>query len=167
VSVDRARVRDVPAEPPALAVAAGGPKVARMAGEKGAGLFTTEPDRELVRAWSAGGGRGPRYAEVTIGWAREEAAAIAIAHERFRFGLFGWDVLAELPGVASFEDAASSIRGEDVARAISCGPERHAVRVRECVEAGYDHIVLVAPGPDQEGFLGFWKDELGPRLRRP
>jgi G6PDH family F420-dependent oxidoreductase len=32
--------------------------------------------------------------------------------------------------------------------------------------AGFDHIVLDAAGPDQAGFLRFFEDELGPRLRR-
>lgn len=62
-AIDRARLWDVPKTPPAIAVAAGGPRAARLAGEKALGLFTTEPKPDLVRTWQEGGGRGPRYAE--------------------------------------------------------------------------------------------------------
>ncbi len=51
VTVERARIWDVPDRPLPIAVAAGGPKAARLAGEKGAGLFATEPRGDLVQAW--------------------------------------------------------------------------------------------------------------------
>jgi G6PDH family F420-dependent oxidoreductase len=166
--VERARLWDVPERPPGLAVAAGGPKAARLAGGKGAGLFSTEPRRELVDAWSEAGGKGGRYAEVALCWAREEREAVRVAHERFPFALLGWKVMAELPVPASFEAAARWVRPDDVAQQIPCGPdpERHVAAVRKFVSAGYDHLVLVGVGPDQEGFLSFWQKELAPRLRR-
>ncbi len=34
-------------------------------------------------------------------------------------------------------------------------PERHVAAVRAYVAAGYDHLVLLGVGPDQEGFLRF------------
>jgi hypothetical protein len=29
--------------------------------------------------------------------------------------------------------------------------------VRKHVDAGFDHIVMLQSGPDQEGFFGFWQ----------
>jgi G6PDH family F420-dependent oxidoreductase len=167
-SVDRAKLWDVPSKPPLIAVAAGGPRAARKTGEKGLGLFATEPKRELVQGWSEGGGQGPRYAEVGLCWGRDEAKARAVAHERSRFSLLGWKVMAELPAPESFEAAASYVRDEDVAQKVPCGPdpERHIAAVRKYVEAGFDHVVLHNVGPDQEGFIGFWQKELAPRLRK-
>lgn len=167
-SVDRAKLWDRPAKAPRIAVAAGGPKAAQLAAAKGAGLFSTEASQELVQAWSQAGGEGPRYAEVGLCWARDEAEAVRIAHERFSFGTLGWKVMAELPTTSSFEAAVASVRPEDVAKQVACGPdpERHIEQITKYAKAGFDHLVLVGVGPDQEGFLRFWKDELAPRLRK-
>lgn len=166
--VDRAKLWDVPPNPPKLAIAAGGPRAAELAGEKGAGLFATEAKPELVQAWSKAGGRGTPYAEVALCWAKSEAEATRVAHERFSFGLLGWKVMPELPTPASFEAAVAHIRPEDVAKQVACGPdpERHVQAIRKYAEAGFDHLVLVGVGPDQQGFFNFWKEELAPRLRK-
>jgi G6PDH family F420-dependent oxidoreductase len=166
--VDRAKLWDVPSKPPRLAIAAGGPKAAQLAGEQGAGLFATEARPELVKAWSQAGGKGPRYAEVALCWASDEATAVRVAHERFSFGSLGWQVMPELATPASFEAAVKSVRPEDVSKSVACGPdpERHVASIRKYAEAGFDHLVLVGVGPDQEGFLRFWQDELSPRLRK-
>jgi G6PDH family F420-dependent oxidoreductase len=168
VVIDRARLWDVPDAPPPLAVAAGGPQAARLAGEKAAGLFATEPRHELIETWKEAGGRGGLFAEVALCWAPSEAEAVRVAHERFRFAALGWKVMAELPGPAGFEAATRWVRPEDVAQQIACGPdaERHVAAVRKYVDAGFDHIVVIGVGPDQEGFLRFWEHELGPKLRR-
>jgi G6PDH family F420-dependent oxidoreductase len=168
VAVERARIWDLPERPPPLAIAAGGPKAARLAAEKAAGLFATEPRRDLVEAWSEAGGSGARYAEVALSWAPDEAEARRIAHERFRFSMLGWEVMPELPTTASFDAATRRVRPDDMAEQVPCGPdpERHLTAVRKYVTAGFDHIVLVGIGPDQEGFLRFWERELAARLRR-
>jgi G6PDH family F420-dependent oxidoreductase len=167
-SVDRAKLWDVPKTAPTIAVAAGGPRAARLAGEKSLGLFATEPKAELVKDWKEAGGKGPRYAEVGLCWASNEADAVRIAKERMSFSLLGWKVMPELPTTESFEAAVSCVRDEDVAKQVACGPdpERHVASVRKYVEAGFDHIVLLGAGPDQEGFLNFWQKELKPRLSK-
>lgn len=166
--VERARLWDLPEAPPPLAIAAGGPKAARLAGEKAAGLFSVEPRRDLVETWSGAGGDGGRFAEVGLAWAPDEKAAARVAHARARFGVLGWKVMTELPTPESFEAAARWVRKEDVAAEMPCGPDpaRYEAAVKEYVDAGYDSIILNPAGPDQEGFFGFWRDELSPRLRR-
>jgi G6PDH family F420-dependent oxidoreductase len=167
-SVDRAKLWDVPASAPQIAVAAGGPRAARLAGEKQLGLFATEAKRELVQGWSEAGGKGPRYAEVGLCWAKDEAQAVRIARERMSFSLLGWKIMAELPTTDGFEAAVGCVRDEDVAEQIACGPdpERHIAAVQKYLDAGFDHIVLLGAGPDQEGFLAFWQKELKPRLNK-
>jgi G6PDH family F420-dependent oxidoreductase len=167
-SVDRAKLWDVPRTPIPLAVAAGGPRAAQLAGEKGAGIFTTEPRAELIEAWQKGGGKGPRYCEVALSWARNEADALRVAQERFSFSVHGWKLSTELPTPASFEAAARTVRPEDMKEKVACGPdpERHVAAVKKFVDAGFDHLVLLGIGPDQEGFLTFWQKELAPRLRK-
>jgi G6PDH family F420-dependent oxidoreductase len=165
-TVDRAKLWDVPKQPPVIAIAAGGPRAAELAGERGLGLFTTDPDRELVQAWSKAGGKGPRYAEVAMCWAKDEASAVRTARERFAFSLLGWSVNAELPTPQGFDAASKLVRDEDIAEKMSCGPdpERHIAAIKKYLDAGFDHLVLVQPGEDQAGFMSFWKSELKPRL---
>ena len=167
-SLDRARLWDRPNTPLKLAKAAGGPNAAELAAQKGAGLFTSGPSKDLLIVWSLAGGRGPRYAEVMLSWAPTEAEAVRIAHERARFGVMGWKVMAELPTTASFEDATQFIRPEDVAKNVACGPdpERHLEAIQKYVDAGFDNLTLLAVGPDQDGFLDFWRKELGPRVQK-
>lgn len=166
--VDRAKLWDVPAKPPRLAIAAGGPKAAQLAGEKHAGLFATEPKASLVEDWQKAGGEGPRYAEVALCWAKTEKEAIQTAFERFSFGMLGWKVMPELPTPSSFESAVENLHAEDIAKSVACGPdpERHLQSIRKYKEAGFDHLVLTGVGPDQAGFLRFWKEELAPRVKK-
>jgi hypothetical protein len=60
------------------------------------------------------------------------------------------------------------VRPEDVAELVACGPdpERHLAAVRRFLEAGFDHVAVVQAGPNQDGFLRFWREELRPRLER-
>ncbi len=167
-TLDRARLWDRPNQPLRLAVAAGGPKAAELAAQKGAGLFTSGPSKDLLIAWSLAGGRGPCFAEVMLCWAATEAEAVRIAHERARFGVTGWKVMAELPTTASFEAATQFVRPEDVAKTVACGPdpERHLQAIQKYLDAGFDHLTLLAVGPDQDGFLDFWRKELAPRVQK-
>lgn len=167
-TIDRAKLWDVPRTPPAIAVAAGGPRAARLAGEHGVGLFATDAEKNLVQSWSKAGGKGARYAEVGLCWAADEASAAKTARERAAFSLLGWNVLAELPTPQGFDDAVKQTRDEDMAKNMPCGPdpERVIAAVRPYLEAGFDHIVLHQAGPDQEGFMRFWSKELKLRLAK-
>jgi G6PDH family F420-dependent oxidoreductase len=62
--LDHARLFDLPKSKVPVAVAAGGVHAARLAGSKGDALIDTEPRADLVQAYEASGGTGPRYAEV-------------------------------------------------------------------------------------------------------
>lgn len=44
-------------------------------------------------------------------------------------------------------------------------PERHIAAIREYADAGFDHAWVHQIGPDQRGFLGFYRDEVLPKLR--
>ena len=63
-------------------------------------------------------------------------------------------------------DDTESITEEQVAEVISCGPdpEAHLAKIREYIDAGYDHVYLHQVGPDQAGFLRFAQRELLPAL---
>lgn len=162
LTIEDARVFDLPAHPPPIAVAASGDRSAALAGELGDALFAVAPDSTVVRAFRAAGGDGPRYAEVPLAWADDPDAGAAAAHERFRFGLTGWKIQAELPNPVNFEAATAFIRPADVREAMPCGPdpEAHIEAARAFTDAGFDRITLMNAGPETDRFFDFYRDAL-------
>ena len=67
---------------------------------------------------------------------------------------------------AHFEQAAAIVTEDMVAEKVACGPdpERHLKAITEYLEAGFDEVYINQIGPDQAGFLEFYKKELEPRL---
>ncbi|GAA4981870.1 TIGR03557 family F420-dependent LLM class oxidoreductase [Pseudonocardia tropica] len=167
LSVEDARVFDLPETLPDIVVAAGGPKAARIAGELGDGLFATEPRTDLIDAYAAAGGTGSRWAEVPLAYAGTVDAALESAHRLFRFGPTGWKIQAELPNVRNFEAATAFVRREDMADAFGAGPdvETHVATAKGFADAGYDRLALISAGPDVEEFFAFYEGELAGRLR--
>jgi G6PDH family F420-dependent oxidoreductase len=165
--LDHARLFDRPELKPAVAVAAGGADAARLAGRKGDGLIVTEPRADLVEAFLDAGGSGPRYAEVALCCAERYEDATATAHHYFRWSVTGWPVMAELPDTDSFAAASRHLSPETVAQFVSCGasPERHLETIGRYIEAGYDHIILLQIGPDQDYFFDLFERALAPALR--
>jgi G6PDH family F420-dependent oxidoreductase len=166
--LDHAQLYDLPDAPIPVVVAVSGPESVELAARKADGIMAVEPKAELVRGFreqSKNG--GPCYAEVMLSYAASEAEALAMAHERCKFSVFGWAVMSELPSVKAFEAASKFVRPEDMADRIAAGPdvERHVAAVRKYIDAGYDPIVLTGAGPDQDGFIDFFERELHPRLR--
>jgi G6PDH family F420-dependent oxidoreductase len=167
LSIEDARVFDLPETRPEIAVAAGGPRAARIAAELGDALFVTEPRTDLIDTYTAAGGTGARYAEVPLAYAGTVDAALESAHRLFRFGPTGWKVQAELPNVRNFEAATAFVRRDDMAGVFGAGPdvETHVATVRGFADAGYDRLALISAGPDVEEFFAFWEKELSGRLR--
>jgi hypothetical protein len=79
----------------------------------------------------------------------------------------GWPVLAELPDTEAFAAASRHVSPEAVAQMVSCGPsaERHLEAIDRYRKAGFDHLILVQIGPEQEAFIDFFERELAPALR--
>lgn len=167
LAIEDARVFDLPDEAPPIAVAISGPKAAAIAAELGDGIFATEPKAELVELFTAAGGTGPRYAEVPLAWASDEASAAEAAHRQFRFGALGWKVMPELPAPRSFVAASEHVTVDAMREQFACGPdvERHVEVARQFASAGFDHLALVSAGADVDGFFSFFEQKLRDRLR--
>jgi len=165
--LDHARLFDRPDRPPPIVIAAGGEHAAALAGRSGAGLIATEPRADLVKAYRAAGGKGPCYAEVAMCFAGSEETARQTAHKYFRWSLLG-PAMADIPNVEVFGAATKALTPEAVAEQISCGPdpERHLAAIGDYAKAGFDHLILVQIGPEQDAFIDFFERELAPRLRR-
>jgi hypothetical protein len=88
--------------------------------------------------------------------------------EQFRWFSGGWKVNAELPGPAHFAAASASVREDDVAEQIACGPDvaTHVDAVRPFLDAGFTHVAIVQIGErNQDEFIDWSERELLPALR--
>ncbi len=165
--VDHARLFDRPDNKPDVVLAAGGPNAAELAGAKADGLIVTEAKKEIIEAFGANDGSGPRYAEVALCCAADEEQARETARRYFRWSVLGWPVLAELPHEEAFAAASQHVSIDATAEAVSCGPaaERHLQAIDEYVRLGCDHIILTQVGSDQDFFFDIFERKLAPALR--
>jgi G6PDH family F420-dependent oxidoreductase len=166
ITVEDAKLYTLPPQPPHVLVAASGPASAALAGRIGDGVVAVQPDPDLVTRFRATGGEGKRtHGQVPLSYDRDEARARKLAM-RFRFGIPGWKVMAELPNPVNFEAAVTTVREEDIAEMVPCGsdPQAHAQAVRQFVDAGFEEVSVLQVGDDYEGFFRFWTEELRPKL---
>ena len=167
LTLEDARLYDLPEVPPEIAVAISGPKSARIAAELGDAIFATEPKPELTQAYADAGGTGARYAEVPLAFAPDERTGAESAHRLFRFGVLGWKVQADLPNVAGYAAATALVTPDHMRDEFACGRdvERFVEVTREFVDAGFDRVALVNAGTDVDGFFDFFEQELAEPIR--
>ena len=166
-TVENARIYTLPDELPPIMVAASGQHAAEVAGRIGDGLINVAPVEDIVEHFQRAGGNGkPRYGQLTVCWAQDEAAGRRMAHEYWPNSGVQGELSQELPSPAFFEQAAKMVREEDIAEKIPCGPdpERHIKQIKAFVEAGFDHVYIHQIGPDQEGFFQFYERHVLPKL---
>jgi coenzyme F420-dependent glucose-6-phosphate dehydrogenase len=167
--VENARIYDPPSQPLRVVVAAGGPESAAVAAEWGDGLIVTSPEREVLDGFRKHGGSDkPVYGQVTVCWAESEAEATKTFHRIWPTAGLRGDLTQELPLPEHFEDAAKLVTPESLAERSPVGPdpERYVAAVREYLDAGVENVYIHQVGPDQEGFLRFFREELQPALQR-
>ena len=169
-TVERAKLFDLPEQPPRIAIAASGDDSVRLAAELGDGMITAEPDAGLVGAFAAAaGGPKPTFTQVPVCYDEDDATAREQARRLWRWATAGWHVMAELPEPRSFDAASERVTADDVADVVPCGPdvERHVEAVRKAVDAGYSHIALVQVGADKQSqFISWARSDLLPALRK-
>jgi G6PDH family F420-dependent oxidoreductase len=167
--VESARLWDVPEHRVPIGLAVSGPRSCRLAGEKADLVIAVEPEPELLEAFDRYGGLGkPRVGQIPVCYDPDRDAAVARAHEQFRWFGGGWKVNSELPGPAAFAGATQFVRPEDVADSIPCGDEVDGFvdAVRAFADVGFTEVALVQIGGDhQKPFLDWAEKELLPALR--
>lgn len=166
ITVEDARIYSMPSTAPDILVASSGERSASLAAEMGDGLVAVEPDRDLIQSFESEGGRGKRtLGQVAVSWDQDEKVARELAM-RFKFGVAGWKVMAELPNPVNFDSAAETVRQEDVLESVSAGPDAgiHLKGIREFVDAGFEEVAVVQVGDDHKGFLDLWQKEIRPEL---
>jgi len=166
--VENARLFDPPTTSPPIVISGFGDASVELAARIGDGFWGHAPDRETIKTFEASGGTGPRYAQLNLCWAEDEAAARRTAHEVWPNAGIPGQLSQDLPTWTHFEQAAELVTQADATKSVPCGPDAGPVvdAVQEYLDAGYDHVYFHQIGPDQEGFFRFWADELRPSLAR-
>lgn len=166
-TVDRARIYSLPESLPPIIVAASGRMSGEIAAHSGDGLMATSPNEQLVRGWREAGGEGPRIGLMHLVYAPDEDSARRTLAEHWSHAPLSGSLNAELRTPSEFMAASKFIRLEDYStESTPLGPDPEPVveRIRAYERAGYDHVVLHQVGPDQEGFIRFFEEELKGRL---
>ncbi|MFI6048963.1 TIGR03557 family F420-dependent LLM class oxidoreductase [Streptomyces violascens] len=167
--VANAQLWDLPDELPPIGVAVSGERSCALAGRSADLVIATEAKSELLASFDRHGGTGkPRVGQLPVCYDPDRDAAVARAHDQYRWFAGGWPVNSELPGPSGFEAATQFVTREDVARSIPCGDDvdDFVDAVRPYAEAGFTEIALVQiGGPQQLPFIDWAEKELLPALR--
>lgn len=165
-SVNYARIYSMPDTPPPIIFAAGGLEAAELAGRAGDGIMATAPDPELISEWRDAGGDGPRIGMLHLVYGSEESSARETFAKHWSHAPLPGAMNQDLRRPAEFMAASKFIRLEDYGDEVPLGPDPDRVlsQIQEFEDAGYDHVLLHQVGPDQDGFLRFFEEELRPRL---
>ncbi|HEY0237515.1 MAG TPA: TIGR03557 family F420-dependent LLM class oxidoreductase [Friedmanniella sp.] len=162
--IDSARIWDTPDGGVPIGLAVSGPKSIERFAPLGDHLIAVEPDANAVKAWDkekggllkVGADRSRKIGQIPICWGVDKDAAIAKAHDQFRWFGGGWAVNADLPTPAGFAAASQFVRPEDVAGSIPCGPDLDAIveAVSAYWDAGFTDVAVVQVGDEgQREFL--------------
>ena len=134
--VDSARIWDVPETPVPIAAAVSGDRSVETFAPLADHLIAVEPNKDLVDSWHdarrATGLPGDVrvIGQIPICWDPDRDAAIARAHDQFRWFAGGWAVNSDLPTTAGLRgcDAVRQARGRRRIHPVRSGPGRHRRR---------------------------------------
>jgi len=165
--VDSARIWDAPDGGVPIGVAVSGESSLSRFAPLGDHLIAVQPEADLVSGWDQlHEGESRKIGQVPISWDPDRDAAVARAHDQFRWFAGGWSVNADLTTPAGFSAATQFVRPEDVAASIPCGPDLDelAEGVRPFLDAGFTDIAIVQIGDERQD--DFLREAAGPLLER-
>ncbi|MCU1260124.1 MAG: 5,10-methylenetetrahydromethanopterin reductase [Bryobacterales bacterium] len=177
---ENATIYDRPDKPVPLYVAAAGPVVAKLAGERAEGFICTSGKdmglykETLLPNVAAGLEKAGRSAD-SIDRMIEMKVSFDTDRQRALQDTRFWGALALSPEEKMntedplvMERLADALPVERAAKRwiVSSDPEEHVEAIRPYVELGFTHLVFHAPGPDQPRFLKLYSQEVLPLLRR-
>ncbi|GAB3020057.1 LLM class F420-dependent oxidoreductase [Nocardioides flavus (ex Wang et al. 2016)] len=171
VTVDRARVWDLPTTQPRLV----GPAVSVASAARVAawadGLVTinqpVEVLRDVVAAYRDAGGRGPLALQLHLSWAPTSEEAEAIALDQWRTNVFTEPVNWDTETADAFDVMGEHVGIESVRAAVEISEDlgRHRDRIAELAAVGFDDVYLHFVGQEQERFIDAFGEQVLPTLR--
>jgi coenzyme F420-dependent glucose-6-phosphate dehydrogenase len=173
----KANLYTKPKKPIKIYVAAGGPRVAELAGRLADGLLLVPglgQPTEMFQAFNRGAekaGRDPRklerVAELLVSY--DENYERALKACRFWAGttlplFFKYDV----SDPREVEEHGKFVGDEAIAKKwiVATTAEEHIKRIEQFVRAGFDHIYFVSSSPDERKFIRFYGENVLPHFRK-
>lgn len=165
--VENARIFTPPPNDIPIIWAASGPESARAGAEHADGLWSTKPKGDIVDAYRNAGGRGPVYGQITVCWAADEQQALKTALEVWPNAGIPGQLSQDLPTWSHFEQVSTLVTEDKIGESIVCGPDPQPIveQVKQYTDAGFDHLHFHQVGPDQAGFVEFWRSTLAELVR--
>jgi probable non-F420 flavinoid oxidoreductase len=170
VTVEHARLWDLPPQPVPLIVPALSRETAARSAAWADGLITVnqppEDLRAMLEAYRGRGGRGPAVLQVHLSWAPSRTEAERIAVDQWQSNTLPSPQMADLARPEDFEAASAAGGLEEVAVAvdISADLEWHVQRLADYAGLGFDEIYLHCVAQDQGPFIEAFGREVLPAL---
>lgn len=168
-TVRDARIYTLPEKLPPIYIAASGTESAELAAEISDGLISTAPEGELVEAFEKAGGSGkPRYGMVKVCWAMSTEEAKETVKQWWPTSTVSGVLHSDLPTPRHFQDVVDAMGEPKIPEDTVLGPNPtpYVKAIQTYQEKGFDHVYIHQIGPDQEGFIKFFKNELYPLLEK-
>jgi coenzyme F420-dependent glucose-6-phosphate dehydrogenase len=171
VTVQNARLWDLPARPPMLLGAALSPETAKFVGEWADGLITVAGPRAGMRAvidaFRETGGNKPMFLQVTLSFARTDEEARMAAMDQWRQVVVDRDELGDLATPEAFDRESVSADPDKVGEKvrISSDVQCHLDWLREDLEMGYERVYVHNVARDHlERFINAWAERVLPAV---
>ncbi len=168
-TVDTARIYTRPSKPPPVYVSGFGPKAVDLAARIGDGFIATMADAELVQRFrNNGGGDKPAQCGMKVCYADTADEGVRIAHRLWANSGVPGELAQVLPSPRHFEQASELVTEDMTRESVAAGPhpDPHLEAIRPFVDAGYDEVYVSNMGPNWEGFMRLYRDEVLPALRK-
>lgn len=168
-TVRDARIYTLPEKLPPIYMAAAGAESAEIAGEIADGLISTTSSNEIVKAFRRNGGsEKPRVGMVKVCWADTFEEAKEVVKQWWPVSAVSGPLHSDLPTPKHFQDVVDAMGEPKIPEDLILGPDAspYLKAIRSMQENGFDHIYLHQIGPEQEGFLNFFKSDLLPLLEK-
>ena len=175
-----ATIYDKPGDAVPIYIAAGGPVIAKFAGEKGDGFICTSGKKAelysetLIPNVNAGLEKVGR-ATNSIDRMIEMKVSFDEDYQRAYQDTRHWGALAlsaeekmNVEDPVEMERLADALPAERTAQRwiVSTDAEEHVEKIKPYIDLGFNHLVFHAPGPDQERFLQLYSQRVIPLLRK-
>jgi len=164
-----ARLYTLPKKLPPIYMAASGSTSAELAAQLSDGLISTESNDEVVKTFQKkAGANKPCFGSIKVCWADSMEEAKGAMKKWWPVSAFSGLLHVDLPTPKHFEDAVEAMGDPQIPTDSILGPNPSAYlkAIKSLQENGYDHVYIHQVGPNQEGFLKFFKTELLPLLEK-
>jgi probable non-F420 flavinoid oxidoreductase len=170
VTVDRAKLWDLPQQQPKLIAPVVSVESAARVAAWADGLITiVQPEdqlRRVIEAYRGAGGRGELSLQVHLSWAESEQAAEDLAVDQWRSNVIGAPVAWDTETAEAFDAIGEQVTPEAVRGAVQVSADlgEHRERLAQLASLGFDDLYLHHVGQDQEAFIDAFGEQVLPRL---